>query len=371
MLRTCGLLVVLALAMPPLRAEPVDVFVAGKDGYFAYRIPSLIATPRGTLLAFCEGRKTSLSDDGNNDLVLRRSTDHGKTWLKMQLIHDDGGDAVITIGNPTAVVDRSTGRVWLAMNRKNHDTLITYSDDDGASWAPVKDITASVRKPSWGWYALGPGVGIQLERGPKRGRLILPANHRETKDRGGPSSSHVIYSDDHGATWQLGGSVGPHTNECQLVEIGGEGKAESELLINMRNHWARSGKKPELAGCRLVSRSRDGGMTWSTPTRDEQLVEPTCQASLLRYSWPGPAEKSVLLFANPDHAKQRMRTTVRASFDDGRTWPHSRLIDAGPSGYTCMARCQDGKVGLLYERDAYKRITFVDFSLDSLQSATK
>src|SRR5262245_7087200 len=131
-MRIASLLVtILPLATFQLRAEPVDVFVGGQDGYFAYRIPSLIATPRGTLLAFCEGRKTSLSDDGNNDLVLRRSTDQGKTWLKIQLIHDEGGDAVITIGNPTAVVDRSNGRVWLAMNRKNHDTLITYSDDEG------------------------------------------------------------------------------------------------------------------------------------------------------------------------------------------------------------------------------------------------
>ena len=365
MFRSAVLLIaILSLTTPRIWADPVDVFVGGKDGYFAYRIPALVCTSRGTLLAFCEGRKTSLSDDGNNDLVLRRSTDHGKTWRAMQLVHEEGGDAVITIGNPTAVVDRSNGRVWLTMNRKNHDTLITHSDDDGVSWAPVKDITASVRKAEWGWYALGPGVGIQLERGPNRGRLIIPANHRETKDRSGPSASHVIYSDDHGATWRIGGTVGLHTNESQLVETIADDK--HELLINMRNHWARSGKKPELAGRRLVSRSDDGGMTWSTPTRDEQLIEPTCQASLLRLSWPSATERSVLLFANPDHASKRIRTTVRASFDEGRTWPQIRLMDAGASGYTCMARCGDGRIGLLYERDGYKRIAFVNFGLDSL-----
>lgn len=360
----CVLGVTAAQAQLP---ETVDVFVGGEGGYFAYRIPSLVTTKSGALLAFCEGRKTSLSDDGDNDLVLRRSTDHGRSWLPLQLVYEEGGDAVITIGNPTAVVDQSTGRVWLAMNRKNGKVLITHSDDDGTTWAAVKDITASASRPEWGWYALGPGVGIQLTRGPHRGRLILPANHRETKDRSGPSASHVVYSDDHGQTWQLGGTVGLHTNECQLVEtISGDG---SELLINMRNHWARSGMHPELAGRRLVSRSRDGGMTWSEPTRDEQLIEPTCQASLIRFAWPNDGGRSVLLFANPDHLSKRTRTTIRASFDEGHTWPASRLIDAGSSGYTCLTRLADGRIGLIYEREGYKKLSFVAVGLESLTLA--
>ncbi|MBL8826031.1 MAG: exo-alpha-sialidase, partial [Planctomycetaceae bacterium] len=294
-----------------------------------------------------------------------RSTDHGRTWQKQQIVHEEGGDAVITIGNPTAVVDQSTGRVWLAMNRKNGSVLITYSDDDGVTWSAVKDITSQASRSNWGWYALGPGVGIQIEHGPHRGRLVLPANHRETKDRSGPSTSHIVYSDDHGQTWHLGGNVGLHTNECQLVEtrVGND----SELLINMRNHWARSGMKPELAGRRLVSRSRDGGLTWSEPVRDEQLSEPTCQASLIRFAWPGENRQSVLLFANPGHSTKRAQTTVRASFDEGHTWPVSRLIDPGSSGYTCLTRLADGRVGLIYERDGYKRLSFVALGLDSLK----
>lgn len=343
---------------------PVDVFTAKQDGYFAYRIPSLIATSRGTLLAFCEARKTTLSDDGNNDLVLRRSTDGGRTWLPMQLVHDDGGDAVVSIGNPCAVVDPSTGRVWLSMNRKNGRVLLTHSDDEGVTWSPVRDITDQTSRPEWGWYALGPGVGIAIERGPHRGRLVLPANHRETKDRSGPSASHIVYSDDHGETWRLGGTVGLHTNECQIVEtLVGD---HSELLINTRNHWARSGKKPELAGRRLVSRSRDGGLTWSEPTHDEALIEPTCQASLIRYSWPGDGRESVLLFANPASTKTRERMTIRASRDEGRTWPASRLIDAGPSGYCCLTRLSNGDIGFIYERDNYQRLTFVSIPLSSL-----
>lgn len=349
-----------------IAAEPtsVDVFVAGQGGYFAYRIPALLTTKPGTLLAFCEGRKSSLSDDGDNDLVLRRSTDDGQTWQKLQLVHEEGGDAVITVGNPCPVIDPATGRIFLSMNRKNGRVLLIHSDDDGATWSKVRDITDSASKPGWGWYAMGPGIGIALERGPHRGRLIIPANHRETADRSGPSASHVIYSDDHGETWKLGGDVGLHTNECQLVETVADGG--SDLLINMRNHWARSGKKPELAGRRLISRSRDDGLTWSEPARDEALIEPTCQASLIRYSWPTDSQRSTLLFANPDSTSKRERMTVRISHDEGRTWPTSKLIDPGPSGYCCLTRLKDGRIGLLYERDNYKRLTLVAFSLDWL-----
>lgn len=348
---------------------PLDVFVSGQQGYFAYRIPALICTAKGTLLVFCEGRKTSLSDDGNNDLVLRRSLDEGKTWLPMQLVHEEGGDAEITVGNPCPVIDPQTGKIWLSMNRKNGRVLLTSSSDDGETWSPVRDITRDVSPAGWGWYAMGPGVGIAVEHGPYRGRLILPANHRETTDRSGPSASHIIYSDDHGETWKLGGTVGLHTNECQLVETVAAGG--SELLINMRNHWGRSGKRPELAGRRLVSRSRDGGQTWSKPTRDESLVEPTCQASFIRYAWPIESQKSMLLFANPNSTSKRERMTVRLSYDEGQTWPIEKLIDAGPAGYSCLTRLKNSRIGLIYERENYKRLSFVAFDLRWLEGDDK
>ena len=191
-------------------SEPtsVDVFVGGQDGYFAYRIPALLTTNPGTLLAFCEGRKNTLGDDGDNDLVLRRSTDNGQTWQKLQLVHEEGGDEVVSIGNPCPVIDPATGRIFLSMNHKNGRVLLTHSDDDGVTWSKVREITDSASKPGWGWYAMGPGIGIALERGPHRGRLILPANHRETPDRSGPSASQIVYSDNHGETWKLGGNVG-------------------------------------------------------------------------------------------------------------------------------------------------------------------
>ena len=341
----------------------IEVFRSGEGGYHTYRIPSLIVTSQGTLLAFCEGRKTSRSDDGNNDMMLKRSTDGGRTWGPMQVVYDEGEDAEITIGNPCPVVDRSTGIIWLAMNRENDDVLLSHSKDDGGTWSRPRDITSDVKITSWGWYAMGPGVGIQIRYGPHAGRLVIPANHRETPDRGGPSISHVIFSDNHGQSWRIGGSVAPHTNECQVVETLSGGK--SGLLVNSRNHWGRSGGRPDLSGRRMAARSFDGGSTWSSPTFDTTLIEPTCQASLLRYSWPDEHGKSRVLFANPA-ARSRSNMTVRLSYDEGTTWPISKVIDPNSAAYSCLARLADGRVGLLYEKDNYRTLTFVAFTLDWL-----
>ncbi|MCH8830850.1 MAG: exo-alpha-sialidase, partial [Planctomycetes bacterium] len=301
-----GLVAVLvASSASPVRGaedglHKTDVFVSGTEGYHTFRIPSVIVTKKGTLLAFCEGRKTSRADLGNNDMMLKRSTDGGKTWGKLQLVYEEGGDRKITIGNPTAVVDRETGVILLLFARQTRDVLLTRSVDDGKSWSKPVDITQQVTKPNWKFYVVGPGVGMQIRSGPHKGRLVIPAYHRLTADKSGASRSHVFTSDDQGKSWQLGGSVGPHTNECQVAEVSEGGK--SILLINTRNHWARSGGRRELAGRRITAESRDGGKTWSQPTFDKTLIEPTCQASLLRYVRPNRGKMSRLLFANPASA---------------------------------------------------------------------
>ena len=345
----------LPAAEPPVQT---DIFVSGEEGYHTYRIPAIVTTGRGSLLAFCEGRKTSRIDDGDNDLVLRRSDDGGKTWQPMQLVHEEGGAAVVTIGNPCPVVDRTTGVIWLAMNRNNDRVLVTRSNDDGRTWAEPTDITGQAKKPGWGWYAMGPGVGIQLAIGPHRGRLVIPCDHRETGNRSGPSSSHVIYSDDHGKTWHIGGPVGPDSNECQVAQ-----RSDGSLLLNARNHRDRGGDRTDLGRRRIIATSRDGGRSWSEPKLDEALIEPRCQASLLRYPQTSPDGRHRLLFSNPASTSGRERMTVRLSPDDGKTWPVSRLIHEGSVAYSCLTVLPDGRIGLLYERDNYSRITFAAFTL--------
>lgn len=368
-------LVAAGAAAEPVPAVESVPFRAGTDGYFAFRIPALVTTTKGTLLAFCEGRKTSLSDDGDNDLVLRRSSDAGRTWGPLQLVHEEGGDAVVTIGNPCAVVDRTTGVVWLTMNRENGRVLVTSSSDDGQTWAAPRDITVDASRPGWGWYAMGPGCGIQLTASGSNhshpGRLVIPANHRTTPDRSGPSSSHVIFSDDHGRSWHVGGTVGPHTNECQLAELG-----DGRLLINCRNHRGKapgnpSGKtagKSTPAGRRITALSSDAGLTWSEPALDDTLIEPTCQAGLIRLAKLSADGQARLLFTNPASATARTQLTIRLSEDDGRSWPRSLLLEAGSSGYSSPAELADGRIGVLYERARSREIAFRAVSLEQLTS---
>lgn len=356
-----GFLSALMLVEPACAEAPKlnDVFVSGTGGYHTYRIPSLLVSPKGTLLIFCEGRRSSRSDDGNNDLLLRRSTDNGNFWQPTQLVYEEGGESDTTIGNPCAVVDRKTGTVWLFMTRENEAVLVTKSSDDGMSWSKPVDVTSQAKKPAWGWYATGPGVGIQLTQGKYAGRMVIPCDHRETKSRSGPSLSHMIYSDDHGASWKIGESVGPHTNECQVAEL-----PDGQLIVNCRNHWGRSGQRPDLAGRRVVARSTDGGHSWSEPTFDDTLIEPQCQASLIAV--PGKPDRNPgwLIFSNSASKSSRTRMTVRLSQNGGVSWPHSRLLYGPSAAYSCLGVLADGRVGIVFERDDYSRLSFTTFSID-------
>jgi len=353
-------------AAAPPAAGPVThlvgVFLAGTEEYHTYRIPSLFVTSKGTVLAFCEGRKAGRGDAGNIDTVLRRSTDGGNTWQPMQVIWDDGPN---TIGNPCPVVDRSTGTIWLPLTRnlgedteariknrtakESRSVWITKSTDDGVTWAKPVEITATTKSPDWTWYATGPGCGIQL----RSGRMVIPCDHALAGS--GLCRSHIIYSDDHGETWKLGGVIGDKVNECQVVEL-----SDGALLMNMRNY---RGTK-----CRAVSTSRDGGLTWTEATPDPALVEPVCQAAMIRFADPRDPARWLLAFSNPASLK-RDHLTVRLSMDEGKTWPLSRVLHAGPSAYSALALLPDKRLGCLYERgekSPYEKITLARFTVDEV-----
>lgn len=336
--------------------ELTDVFIGGTGGYTAYRIPSLTVTPAGTLLAICEGRKNNRGDRGNIDLVSRRSTDQGKTWEPMQLVHEEGGDAKIVIGNPCPVVDHETKTVWLPFTRNNLDVFVTHSRDDGRTWSPPREITKDVKLSEWGWYATGPGNGIQLARGPHRGRLVIPCDHRiaAISDKHESARSHVIYSDDHGQSWKLGGFTEPKMNECAVVEL-----SDGRLLLNMRSFRGNS--------CRAVSISKEGGLTWSSPVDDPALVESACQGSLIAHDIPPNGRPDLFVFSNPAVPRGRNHLTLRVSRDGGRSWPAKRVIYEGMSAYSSLASLPDGTIGILFERDSYQRISLARVSIDSLK----
>jgi len=339
------------------------LFVSGAGDYHTYRIPALAVSTGGILLAFAEGRKHKRGDAGEIDLILRRSLDNGKSWAEIQVIVAEAG---MTCGNPCPVVDRETGTIWLPFCKNladGNETLITqgkaprtvwitHSVDDGQSWAEPVDITGAVKKPAWTWYATGPCHGIQLTSS----RLLIPCDHIVGVDfdrKRDPHHSHVIYSDDRGATWQIGGIVDVGTNECAVAELG-----DGNLYINCRNYI--DGKR------RAIARSRDGGLTFNDFTWDESLIEPICQASLDRLP------DGRLLFANLA-STAREQLTVRVSPDGGYSWPIARELHDGPSAYSDLAVLPDGSICCLYERGEehpYETLALARFNLAWLTEGT-
>ncbi len=329
-------------------AAVMPVYRAGVGGYHTYRIPALLKTRQGTLLAFCEGRKENARDHGDIDLLLRRSSDGGRTWSDQQIVYEEGGTARITIGNPCPVQDAQTGTIWLPFCRDNDRVFVTFSNDDGNTWAKPREITDSVKERNWGWFATGPGHGIQLTRGPHAGRLIVPCDCRVGPGRDKWNSfghSLVVYSDDHGRTWKRGRLTAAGMNECQAVEL-----TDGRLLLSMRNY---RGKQR-----RAFAYSSDGGITWSQPFLHPQVYCPTCQAALHRYRWK---PTSILLYSGPAGPGRR-NVSLRISTDEGRTWPRTIRVFDGPSAYSDIAVLDDGDVLVLLEcgeKSPYESIALV------------
>ena len=351
--------------------SPDYIFVGGLEGYNCYRIPAVIVVPNGDVLAFAEGRKNSCSDTGDIDLVYKRSTDQGRTWGTLELLWDKDEH---TAGNPAPVVDSETGTLFLLVThnlgtdhereiiaQSSTDTrrvFVLSSMDNGHTWTKPKEITQDVKQPDWTWYATGPGSGIQLTRGPHKGRLMVACDHIEASTK--HYYSHVIYSDDNGETWQLGGTTPQHqVNESEVAEL-----SDGRLLLNMRN-YAPSERY------RKIAHSGDGGMTWSSLVADSTLIEPICQASLQRFSF-AEEDQNVLLFSNPASQVRRERMTLRASFDDGITWPASLVVYESMSAYSDIVRLPDDVIGLLYEagpdhENSYYGIAFARIGLSELK----
>ena len=340
-------------------------FVVEGQKHNSVRIPAIVMTKEGTLLAFAEGRVGG--DSGNIDIILRRSTDLGKTWSKPQTVWNDGGNVC---GNPCPVVDQDTGIVWLLltwnlgsdheraiMAGKSRDVrhpYVTYSKDDGKTWAKPRRIDQA-RKPHWRWYATGPGNAIQLTRGEHKGRLLIPANHSDHSRGGHPYRSHVVWSDDHGKTWQLGGVLSDRTNEAAVVE-----RSDGSVLLSTRSYHGKHK--------RAMAASEDAGKTWGDVYLDNALHTPVCQGSILRYSWAEEKDRggrSRILFSSPG-GSGRTHLTVRLSYDEGKTWPVGKVVYRGGSAYSNLITLPDGRIGMLYEKDGYARIVFATFTLDWL-----
>ena len=363
-----------------IAAEPefTDVFMARTDGYKSIRIPSVVVTKQGVVLAFAEGRAADL-DQAGNDIILKRSRDGGRTWLPVQLVADDGANS---LNNPTVVVEQASGRVFLMYQRipahlKEQDknvtpgydgtnvyrNFVTWSDDEGATWAKPSDITRSTKWPARATtIASGPGVGIQLTRGSHQGRLLIPFNEGPY----GQWNNFAVFSDDRGQTWKWGQNVpgafvveGKHGQRSQINEV---------QMVELNDGAVRMNSR-QFAGAKLrkTAVSTDGGDTWSPVEDVRALRDPSCNASILRYSFADATSLSCILYSGPD-SPQRKNGTIHLSVDEGATWPVKRVLVASGFAYSVLTRLPDGTVGCLFEPDDARRIIFARFSLAWLES---
>jgi sialidase-1 len=358
--------------------ERIDLFTAGRDGYSLFRIPGLVVTAKGTLLAYCEARKGGGGDWDGTDILVRRSTDGGKTWSRPAKLPEVEGpisknpaavkkklgkEGEILHNNPVAIADRS-GAVHVLFCVEYYRCYYTRSDDDGATFSKPREITPAFDafRPEYAWQVLatGPGHGIQL----RSGRLLVPVWLSLGTGRGAhrPSAVSTIVSDDGGASWQRGAIVciDPHpTNPSESAAVP---LADGRVMLNIRHE-----AEPHL---RAVSVSDNGQTGWSPLRYHRDLPEPICQGSLVRLSEPPADPRTRLLFVNPHNpaGRERKNLTVKLSYDEGETWPEAKTIEPGPAAYSDLAVGRDGSIYCFFERGAGKEriLSLAKFNLEWL-----
>lgn len=372
--------------------EKTELFVGGEDNHKLYRIPGIVVTRRGTVLVYCEARRKTGGDWDTIDIMMRRSTDGGRTFSPaVSVAHVSGeihrnpvaierkqgqpGD--VTYNNPVAIADKN-GTVHFLFCLEYMSVFYMSSKDDGQTFSKPIEITQAfdALRPRYAWrvIATGPGHGIQLSNG----RLVVPSwVALGTAGNGhGPSAATTIYSDDHGATWHSKGlaipdsPTFPSANETAAVEL-----ADGNVMLNARS--------PVKDNRRVITVGKDGESGWSTPHFQADLPDPICMAGFVRFSTRKHGGKNRLLFSNPDNlaradgrdivSKDRKNVTVRISYDEGATWPVKRALEPGPSGYSDLAVLPDGTALCFYEASrngstgtASERLVLARFNLEWL-----
>ncbi|NGF57610.1 exo-alpha-sialidase [Parapedobacter sp. SGR-10] len=353
------------------------IFQNETEGYNCFRIPAIIKAPNGDLLAFAEARKKDCDDFGDVDLVMKRSRNKGKTWSTLEIIADNGA---YKAGDPAPVVDFQDpqypkGRIFILYNTGTatefdllsgnglREVFYKTSSDNGKTWSEAVNITTQVHRPKlpqfnpaynfeedWRTMTNTPGHAIQIKQGKYKGRLYIAANHSvgdKPKNNFNNYRSHGFFSDDHGKTWKLGSDIDFEAgNESIAAEL-----SDGSILQNVR----LQSKKYRY---RLLAYSKTAGQSWDTVYLDKQLPDPICQGSMLDIKHK---KKHIILFSNPDSQFKREKMTIRASWDDGKTWKTAFLVDEGASAYSDLVEIDQKCIGIVYERGNKGGIVFAHF----------
>jgi sialidase-1 len=357
----------------------VTIFSAKTSGYSIYRIPVLICTAKGTLIAFTEARENSGGDYDHSALVARRCIDpinNFDVWEDQYIVKEskrlvepinwaevgsvplyaqkfgldiDSDDfepkIEVCTHNAVPIVDKDGITIHLIYCDHYDCIYYTKSTDDGLTWTDsvvlTEIINKSKEKYEWMVIAAGPGHGLQIEDGPNDGRLVVPIwfaldwSHR-------PSEVGVAYSDDAGSTWQMGDFVPfsdniRNPNETLAVQL-----SNGNILLNSRNEQSKVKKNPIRS--RAFTISEDGAHNWTEYSYDKTLPEPICMGSIIRFTSETRQDKNRIIFTNPDclqyeagNVKNRKNLTAWLSTDDCKSWPIKRVIEPEISGYSDLA----------------------------------
>lgn len=349
---------------------------AGQDNCDTYRIPGLITTNAGTLIAVYDNRYNRSKDlQEDIDIGMSRSTDGGNSWEPMKVIMDMGEyggrpEELNGTGDPCVLYDHRTNTIWVAalwMSGASTDQMLwnasgpgmtpdetgqfilVKSTDDGNSWSEPVNITGQIKDPSWQLLLQGPGRGITTSEG----ILVFPAQFKadigEPALDGGHYTCHstIVWSKDGGATWKIGTGAVSNTTEAQVVEL-----TDGTLMLNMRDDLNR--KEKGVTNGRAIAITKDLGKTWVIhPASNSALPEPNCMASLISADINiDGVNKRVLFYSNPNNKNSRSNMTIKASVDEGSTWPEKyqlEIYEPEGYGYSCMTMVDEKTVGILYE----------------------
>lgn len=361
----------------------IPVFEAKKEGHQSYRIPAIITLKNGDLLAFAEGRVHDAGDFGDINIVLKRSTNKGKTWSALQTVVDYDK---LQAGNPAPVVDLTDpkypkGRVFLFYNTGNNhegevrkgnglrEVWYKTSVDGGLTWSEPVNITTQVHKPKmpqvnpnynfaedWRSYANTPGHAMQFDQGLYKGRIFVAANHSagSPQKAGMDYQAHGYFTDDHGLTFKLSENVSfLGSNEAMAAQLSGDA-----MVMNIRNQQGNVRQ-------RIIATSMNGGQTWDKTAFDPNLPDPVCQGSILSYL--DKHGDRILVFCNAADIKKRDNLTLRLSKDDGKSWIKNIVVAKSPAeykgnsyaAYSDIVKLNSKKIGILFEKEEYKSIVFV------------
>lgn len=338
--------------------EHILLFTGGDYGSKNFRIPAIKTAADGSLVVAADARINGPGDlPADIDIMIRRSTDLGQSWSEAITIADFGKSGA---SDPALVADIKTGNLLCmfashqGLFQSTPDNPIRFrvctSRDNGVTWSAPADHTSEIYLPGWHAAWLASGSAHQL----RSGKIVGTIGVRLTS---GPAiSNFMICSDDGGKSWYVrSNAASPTGNEAKIVELD-----NGNLMMNIRN---------EQPHCRKITESPDQGKTWGTPCYAHELTDPFVNGDFIRYtSVLDGYEKSRLLFSIAADSSRRQNLTVFLSYDEGKTWGISKVINPGPSGYSSLTVLPDGTIGCFYENGEHEQyqLYFARFSLEWL-----